>query len=285
MTVRPMAVAGQFYPATKNEILNTIKTTVNNQEDSINKELAKKNIIGGISPHAGYIFSLPEAVHLFRILQLSKQNWDQVVLLNPNHTGFGASLSVDTHEQWESPLGKVKIDSKGLKKEPNDLFTITHEIEAQKKEHSAEVFLPLLTYFLKDFSLLPVCMGDSSYHAACFVAEKLYQMHLKTGKSPLIIASSDFTHFETPQRGRELDNFALEALLNFDSKEFYRRICERKISICGHGPIMVLLEYAKKVASLPKVKILKRGHSGEAPYFRGIEQDSVVDYVSLLVYS
>lgn len=285
MSVRPMSAAGQFYPANKDEILELIKTAINVENDSIKKELAEKNIIGGICPHAGYIFSLPEAVHLFRILQLSKQNWEQVVLLNPNHTGRGAPLSVDGNDFWQTPLGQVAIDTDGINTKKNDLFTITQETEAQKHEHSAEVILPLLTYFLKDFTLLPLCLGDSSYEAACFIAEKLYQLHRETGKSPLIIASSDFTHFETPNHGRELDDYALEPLLHLDSKEFYRRICEENISICGVGPIMVLLEYAKKIVACPKVTILKRGHSGEAPYFRGVEQHSVVDYISLLVYS
>jgi AmmeMemoRadiSam system protein B len=281
MSVRPTAAAGQFYPSDKDSIVQMIKLQLENEKDLIRTELASKNIIGGVSPHAGYVFSLSEAVHLFRIFQLSKIDWKQVVILNPNHTGRGAPLSVDSHNLWETPLGQVNIN--------NELATflsesVTCEPEAQKKEHSAEVLLPLLSYFLKDFSLLPLCMGICTYEAASFIAEKMYQYHIKTGVSPLILASSDFTHFQTPARGRALDDYALEPLLNLDSKEFYRRIREKDISICGYGPIMVLLEYAKKISSLAKVTILKRGNSGEAPYFRGVSQDEVVDYVSLLVY-
>jgi len=258
-----------------------IKLQLEKEKDLIKADLATKNIIGGVAPHAGYIFSLPEAIHLFKIFQLSKTDWKQVVLLNPNHTGQGASLSVDSHDLWDSPLGKININ-KRLATFLSD--SVTCEPEAQKNEHSAEVFLPLLLYFLKDFSLLPLCMGLCTYEAASFIAEKIYQYHIKTGVSPLILASSDFTHFQTPARGRALDDYALEALLNLDSKEFYRRIREKNITICGYGPIMVLLEYAKKISSLAKVTILKRGNSGDAPYYGGSMQDDVVDYVSLLVY-
>ncbi|MBN2626173.1 MAG: AmmeMemoRadiSam system protein B [Spirochaetales bacterium] len=288
MNVRPPAVAGQFYPASAAGIKNEIETHLQAESSLIDQTLAGKRIIGGISPHAGYIFCLPQAVHLFRLLQLSRHSWDPVVVLNPNHTGRGRPLSIDLHNRWSTPLGEVPVDGEAadflIRESAAGEHPLYREPQAHKGEHSGEVILPLLQYFLKDFSLLPLCMGDSSYGAAVSLAELFVKFKEEYRSDPLIIASSDFTHFESPERGRALDDYALEALLNLDTRDFFLRVGEKHISICGYGPIIVLLEYAKRVSSNPGVSLLRRGHSGESPYFRGREQAEVVDYVSLLVY-
>ena len=79
--------------------------------------------------------------------------------------------------------------------------------------------------------------------------------------------------------GYELDSMALEPLLQFDLGEFEHRVRTMHISICGFGPIMTLLAFAKMVDQSAKVDVLKRGHSGEV-----YPSAEVVDYVSMLAY-
>jgi AmmeMemoRadiSam system protein B len=111
------------------------------------------------------------------------------------------------------------------------------------------------------------------------IAESIKDVSENIGRKIFVLISSDFTHFETPKKGAELDNYAIESLLKMDSVEFQKRVEEKDISICGMGPIMVLLEYSKLVSKKPKLQILKRGHSGEVS-----PSDEVVDYVSILVF-
>ncbi|MDC7224690.1 MAG: AmmeMemoRadiSam system protein B [Spirochaetales bacterium] len=288
MNVRPPAVAGQFYPGDRKGIVHEIETQLEREGSHIDLALAKKSLIGGVSPHAGYIFCLPQAVHLFQILRSSSRTWSKAVLINPNHTGLGAPLSLDSHHSWSTPLGETDLDEE-LRE-----FLLLHSAEtdhpmdldsfAQKREHSGEVILPLLQYFLPPLSLTPLCMRDTSFGAVSTVAAGLARFREASGITPLLIASSDFTHFQSPEEGQRQDDYALEALLNLDTKEFLRRVREKGLSICGYGPIAVLLEYAKIVSSRPRVSLLKRGHSGESAYFRGREQREVVDYISLLVH-
>ena len=286
MDVRSPAVAGQFYPGDKSELMEEIEYQLDSQSGRIDLSLSKKRIIGGVSPHAGYVFSLPQAVHLFQILRSSGEPWERVVLLNPNHTGMGAPLSIDSHARWSTPLGQVDLDEEGIERllALENGHPLSREPLAHRREHAGEVLLPLLQYFLSSFRLIPLCMGDSSYDAAYSLAGKLARMGGDVPGRTLVIASSDFTHYRSPREGRDLDDYALEALTSLDTKKFYRRVQEKQLSICGYGPIMVLMEYAKKTAHKPRAVILSRGHSGESPYFRGIEQAEVVDYVSLLVY-
>ena len=54
-----------------------------------------RNIVGLICPHAGYMYSGPVAASAyFELAQDGKP--DTVVLLGPNHTGYGSALSLMT---------------------------------------------------------------------------------------------------------------------------------------------------------------------------------------------
>ena len=50
------------------------------EKKEIRYKLSEKNIIGGVVPHAGYIFSGYEAVHFFEIAK--NQRYDTVVIVN-----------------------------------------------------------------------------------------------------------------------------------------------------------------------------------------------------------
>ena len=81
--MRKAVVAGQFYPAEKEELQKEIESCFKNKLGSCKAEslkLDKKissrkiNIQGLISPHAGYVFSGPCASHGFaELLKLKKE--------------------------------------------------------------------------------------------------------------------------------------------------------------------------------------------------------------------
>ena len=74
-----------------------------------------------------------------------------------------------------------------------------------------------------------------------------------------------------------MDEYVLRNILLLDSPAIEKVILEKKISVCGYGPIMTLIEYSKLITTKPKVDILKMGHSGEI-----IPSREVVDYASIL---
>jgi hypothetical protein len=275
MTVRKSGVAGSFYPNSPEEIKKIFEEALQKERENIKTELKDKNIIGGVSPHAGYMYCVREAVHLFEILREKGEEYDTVVIVNPNYTGYGEAVSVDSNKAWETPFGSIEVDT-----EFGDELSFPVEPMAQRFEHSGEVMLPYLYYFIKKgFKILPICMMRQDLKTAKNIAEKIKNASEKLNRKILILISSDFTHFHSFEEGAKLDSYAIESLLKMDSSEFQDRVLEKDISICGMGPIMVLLEYSKMILKKPKLEILKRGHSGEV-----YPSDEVVDYVSLLVY-
>jgi AmmeMemoRadiSam system protein B len=96
----------------------------------------------------------------------------------------------------------------------------------------------------------------------------------------MIIASSDFSHFETPAEGERKDDMVLEQIKNQDTEKLYDTVIKNRISVCGYGPIMTLIEYSRLVSDRPRSSILARGHSGKTR-----PSDSVVDYITILFYN
>jgi len=99
-SVRKPVVAGQFYPSSKDDLLRQI-------ENLTRKNVDRLEVIGCILPHAGYTYSGAVAGETVSRIQLK----DKIILLGPNHTGYGAQFSIMTEGKWQTPLGTISIDS------------------------------------------------------------------------------------------------------------------------------------------------------------------------------
>ncbi|KPK84024.1 MAG: hypothetical protein AMS27_11180, partial [Bacteroides sp. SM23_62_1] len=151
---------------------------------------------------------------------------------------------------------------------------------AQLREHSGEIMLPLLQKWLTyPFKIVPVCILRQNPSTAKEIAEKIMNANKILKKKIFIIASSDFSHFVSPETGKEKDELVLKEIDNLDSNTLYETVVKNRISVCGYGPIMTLIEYAKLITGKPETTILARGHSGKTS-----PSSSVVDYVSIMFY-
>jgi AmmeMemoRadiSam system protein B len=275
MLTRLPVVAGSFYPGTKKEIDNLLDRIYSHEKPCIQISLSEKDLIGAVVPHAGYIFSAYEAVHVFDILSKSPVKYDTFFIINPNHTGYGQEIEVDSSKNWQTPLGSVPLD-----KDFVDNLNLPVSDTAQMREHSAEVMVPFLQKWLSySFKIVPICIMSQNPLTSGEIAEKIYKANQQFKKKIFIIASSDFSHYINPEIGREKDSLVLNELEKMDSQHLYDTVIRNRISVCGYGPIMTLIEYAKLVSSKPETKILARGNSGKT-----MPSSSVVDYVSVLFY-
>lgn len=276
MSVRTPKVAGAFYPGTDKEINSLLSHILEAESEKIDYSLASKDIIGCVVPHAGYIYSGYEAIHFFEIIRRSSREYDTFIILNPNHTGYGEYLEVDSHDSWDTPLGTVPVDTDFARR-----LDLPRSDRAQLQEHAAEVMLPLLQQSLpRNFSIVPISILRQNPITAMEVAEKIRDANKVMKRKLMIIASSDFSHFESPVDGKKKDDMVLEQIEKQDAEKLYDTVIQHRISVCGYGPIMALMEYSKLVAEKPTSVILARGHSG-----RTRPSSSVVDYITILFYT
>ncbi len=237
-------VAQGFYPWRKDELLRMLEDLFKKSE-----KMDIGHIIGGVVPHAGYMYSGLTAAHFYKNIS---DSYDVVIILGTNHTGLGEKAAI-SREPWETPLGVVEVD---LELADALLDTCTHmkaDELAHLYEHSIEVQLPFLQYRLGDFRFVPIAIMSNSNPAFYTEIGNAIKTCTK-GLNALIIASSDFTHFGegygfVPTNGdpvewvRKTDLKAVDAILKLDDDEFLN--IARTTTICGSGAIATLINTMK----------------------------------------
>jgi hypothetical protein len=100
-----------------------------------------------------------------------------------------------------------------------------------------------------------------------------------SGKSALLVASSDLSHYMPADVARGLDSALLARMEQFDPAAVLRAEQEGVGFACGKGAIAAVLWAAQDLGA-DQVRVLRYGHSGE------ITQDysAVVGYASAVIW-
>ena len=263
-SIRRPAVSGQFYEghslSLKTQIEECFTHALGPGRMPKIDEKGKREIIGIISPHAGYMYSGPVAAQGF--FQLAKDGSPKTfIILGPNHRGMGAKVSIFNSGSWQTPLGVIEINLELSQEIIENSDIIKPDKSAHNYEHSIEVQLPFLQYIYgEQFNFVPLCMSDQGVDTSKLVGETLGEV-LKD-KDVVLIASSDFTHYESQKNAEKKDKLAIDAILKLNVLDFYESIKEQNISICGHGPIAVAINVAKKLGA-KSCELLKYATSGD----------------------
>lgn len=266
---------GRFYPSTKSRIFDQIMD-IEQSGRYPEPDLSPDKVFGAVLPHAGHLYSGYQTIPFFQLIRRHNLFPDTFVIVHPNHSGHGTSLAIDESEFWSNSIGEVPVDTELAR-----AMELPFDKRAHEREHSAEVIIPFIQYFLSDqpFSIVPVCMMDQTHKNASLVSERIIRAVSETRRKIMVIASCDFSHFLSASNGAELDQMVLDQILERDAPGVEWAVIENRISVCGYGPIMSLMEYARYQSPDYKVEILARGHSGEVS-----PSPEVVDYISLIAY-
>jgi AmmeMemoRadiSam system protein B len=169
---------------------------------------------------------------------------DTVVILGPNHTGYGSGLAVADEGFWRTPLGDVEVDGETANRIVQQTRIVDVDELAHRFEHSVEVQLPFLQYLYgSEFKFVPVCFQMQDLASAVKVGKALAEV--LAGKNAVVIASSDMTHYEPQGNAAAKDMAALKAVEAMDEKRFYSIIEKQNVTACGYGPIAALITAAK----------------------------------------
>ncbi|MFW5820382.1 MAG: AmmeMemoRadiSam system protein B [Bacteroidota bacterium] len=272
---REAYLAGKFYPETRKDLTELLDRILEKEKEKIEFDAGEKQIIGGILPHAGHVYSGYQTVHFFEALKKSAQDFDSFLILHPFHRGGYEDYATDQNDYWSTPLGDIALDRKFI-----DHSKIPSSSHSHRWEHSAEVIIPFIQYFgFSDKKIIPVGIAWQHPESSMDIAHKIFSTQKKLKRKICILASSDFSHFVSPEEGNRKDNKAIDKILDFEPEELYKVIVKDNISICGYGPIMTLLYYAGFFDQKINAEILSRGHSGQVSPGK-----DVVDYVSMIFY-
>lgn len=272
------AAAGAFYPLTKEEVVSQLEWCFNHPlgpRGSSSESHLDGEVYAFICPHAGYIYSGPVAAHSYDLLRKLGPT-SAIIVLGPNHFGLGSDVSIYPGGEWFTPLGSVSVDSKLAVSlsELSDIFSLD-EI-SHVNEHSIEVQLPFLQHTLKSIKIVPICILDQNRQTCLEIGKTVAEL-MKNTKC-ILIASSDFTHYESHDIVMRKDSLAIEAIKKMNVDQLYHAVEERGVSMCGYGAVASVLQ-AAKLSGAGNVRILKQATSGDTSE----QRDSVVGYVSAVI--
>ena len=264
---RKPAVAGTFYPNEPSLLRRQI-------EKFMLPAKTKPSCVGVISPHAGYTYSGLTAAYAINSLKPAKS----FIILGPNHTGAGrgggssvlgrgggsspgSKFSLMSGGRWSTPLGDVPINER-LAAELMRRTDIFDDAGAHLAEHSIEVQLPFIQHLSRhspawkaysDFSFVPVCIMNTGYddvflEACVSTGEIIADIIGKRNSGDIgIIASSDFSHYVAPDSIEKREKQIVKAIMELDVPKFFDALSGSDASVCGFGPIAVLMAAAKKL--------------------------------------
>jgi AmmeMemoRadiSam system protein B/AmmeMemoRadiSam system protein A len=253
-TIRPPAVAGQFYPNDPEKLRKTIKTLL---KDASGVDI-KETIRGLVSPHAGYIYSGVVAAAGYRQIAPSTRT---VILLGPSHRFSLKGPSIPSVTAYQTPLGDVRLAQLAFKLRKLPIFESVPE--AHKMEHSLEVQLPFLQVMLKAFEIVPILINSGDPKALAAVLAP----HIDN--DTLIVASTDLSHYYPYERAVSLDRICTSAITNAEFSSM--PLCEA----CGKQAVMTLM-YIAEIKNWD-AKLIDYKNSGDTAG----DKDNVVGYASI----
>ena len=265
--LRSALVAGQFYPGHKDALLEAVS--------SLTPSAPEQPAIAVMSPHSGYIYSGAVAGRTFSSLNIP----EEVIILGPNHHGRGHAAAISSDEAWETPLGQTRISTELARRILAECPMTAEDVVAHRYEHSLEVQLPFLQYLAPETTIVPICISRMPLEMLLEMGDGLSRAVSQCSPPPLIVASTDMTHYESGDIARKKDYMALEKVLALDPVGLYNIVHDQKISMCGVLPTVVMLQAAIALGAT-NAELITYSNSGDVTG----DQSEVVGYAGVRVY-
>lgn len=237
-TVRRPAVAGAFYPADPRALAAEVEQLLTAGE-------GPAAVVAAMVPHAGYVYSGPCAGRTLGRVEIPPT----VVLVGPNHTGRGVPLACAAEDAWLTPLGKAEIDRELLDELRREVPEIEPSAAAHQSEHCLEVQLPLLQTLRPDVRIAPIVVGTHDFGRLEALGRGLAEVSQRRDPRPLLLISSDMSHYEPAEVAKGKDEQALAALEKLDARRLHEVVHAKRISMCGVGAAVSVVEAARRLGA------------------------------------
>lgn len=253
--IRPPICAGNSYPSSREDLIEFLKEI---EKIEVPERERQPDFL--ISPHLDINLSKIAYAHSYKDLKLNDKK--TIIIFGVAHYGLSRPISV-LPIPFQTPLGIIKIDEeladsfiKNFGK-PNEIEIISHS-----REHSIELQLIFLQYFLKkEFLILPVLVDFSN---GSFENYKEYFVDLIERKEIFFIAGIDLSHIgprygdqfpateDFMEKIKEEEKYLIDLVIKKDRENFEKFEKEKGsvLKICGIGILKMLLDFQIKSAIL-----------------------------------
>jgi AmmeMemoRadiSam system protein A/AmmeMemoRadiSam system protein B len=200
---------------------------------------------------------------------LKENKFSRVIVMGPDHYIGFQGCAISDVSAYETPLGSIRIhgDAVRMRRDKN-LFQAVPL--SDRLEHSVEVVLPYLQYFLLEFELIPIVIGQGR-NLDNRVAAALDPL---LDPNTLLVASSDLSHYLPYKDAVVRDRETIEIILNLEAD----KLIYRENAACGKIPILILINMARRYGWKPV--LLHYSNSGDTAG----DRSRVVGYAAIAFY-
>jgi len=266
--LRSPAVAGQFYRGDPESLRRQVEGYI--------LPSSPRKCIGVVSPHAGLMYSGSVAGAVFSSVLIP----ETVLLIGPNHTGFGERASIMASGKWGIPTGTFPVNSELAGALMKMTPLISENSTAHLYEHSLEVQLPFIRYFRESTSIVPLTLMQLTYAECEVVGQGIAEAIRSCDEDVMIVASSDMSHYVSDETARKKDHMAIEKMIALDPGGLYDVIRKENITMCGYIPATIML-IASKMLGANVAELVRYATSAEVSG----DYDHVVGYAGIVVRS
>jgi MEMO1 family protein len=263
--VRPAVCAGTWYPADADALRLAVDAYLAGVEPIADRVRAV------VSPHAGLQYSGAIAARAYGAV--SGQRYDVVVLVGPSHFHRFEGAAVWGQGSFDTPLGALTVDT-GLAADLRAAAPLVRESpRVHEREHSLEMQLPFLARLFPDVPILPLLVGHQQAATVAALGNALAQvLH---GREPLLVASSDLSHYQDRDTAARLDAVVVRHVERNDPDGLQASLTADPSHACGGGPIVAVMHAARRLGGT-HARVLGYGDSGDVTG----DTSQVVGYLS-----
>ena len=254
--VRSPVVAGRFYEGRRATLKRAVADCVG--EYAPPEEIGE--LLGGVVPHAGWVFSGPTAAQVFATLS-EKTAPATYVLCGAVHQWGVKAASVYPAGAWATPLGEVAVDeplAAAIIEAAGGI--IVASASAHDGEHSIEVQVPFIQALSPEARIVPIAIPPNADSVR--VGQAIASALSKREQKCVVVASTDLTHYGmgygVPDHGplseampwmRENDNRFIHLVESLRAEEIVPEAAARH-NACGAGAVAAAVAAARELGAV-----------------------------------
>lgn len=269
METRHPVVADQFYPGTKAECVREIQDCL--ADKSVPADLPE-NIVAGIVPHAGWVFSGSLAGLVFNSIKKMHEKVDTFIIFGAAHRHNG-EVAIYDKGLWSTPMGTIAINEKLAQEIAEKVPGVMCNRRAHADEHSIEVQVPFIQYLFDGADIVPIIVPPML--SAFDIGKGIGEIIKGSGKKIVCIGSTDLTHYGprygfnpegTGRAGIEWardinDRSFIDLAIELNGAELLKDAMQKN-NACGAGAAAAAIG-AAKAQGKTKGKMLGHEHSDD----------------------
>ena len=214
--------------------------------------------LGGIVPHAGWVFSGKIASNVVRCL--SEQNSPETVILFGRHLHPSSQNFIMIEGSWATPLGDLEIDHDLGRALQAEFPFVVETATRYEQDNTIELQLPFIKHFFPGVKILPI--GVPPRVESLRIGERAAEISRDLRRNALVLGSTDLTHYGynygyAPKGAgktavdwvrNENDKRVVDLILRMEAEEVIRESLSHHNACCS-GAVATAIAAAKKLGA------------------------------------